>query len=142
MWKLASKHKTNVYFHRVFQAERGLIAGGRGGREVIWDTHPPRILKLFPLGKKKLLNRGPTKPTQNGLGPSPTKGRTRTKKNPDPPSSHLCTFGTNGATSDVSIKLGIMDITRSSTIGRGHGAILPQLEGGFTAEARPLRLKS
>ena len=41
---------------------------------MISETHPPRILKTFLVGKNEILNRGPTKPTQKWQ-----------KDNPPPP---------------------------------------------------------
>ena len=41
---------------------------------MILETNPPKILKMFLVGKKEISNRGPTKPTQKrqqGTPPPP-----------------------------------------------------------------------
>ena len=43
----------------------------REGGGVIWETHPPRILKTFLVDKNEILNRGSTKPTQKWQPPPP-----------------------------------------------------------------------
>ena len=53
-----------------------------GGGGVISETHPPRILKTFLVGKNEIVNRGPTKPIQKMAkrhSPPPRVGRPLSK---------------------------------------------------------------